>query len=122
MNPNLRDIKRAQKESLLLRELSELFRRVIADEPQLMGLFVTRVKLSDDKSVCNIFFHSQKGPADFREKMATLLLYKPSIRKSVSQLLPSRYTPELKFKYDAQIEKQLRVEELLTKVSSSDEE
>ena len=122
MNPNVRNIKRAQKESLLLRELSELFRRIIADEPKLMGLFVTRVRLSDDKSVCNILFHSQQGKDDFHEKMKILLLYKPSIRKSLSQMLPSRYTPELKFRYDEQIDKQHRVEELLHKIGSSEEE
>ncbi len=118
MSSNARDIKRAQKESLLLRELSELFRRIIADEPSLQQLYVTRTALSDDKSVCTIYFHTAEGKKGFDTHLGTLKLYKPSIRTALAKTIPGRYTPQLIFKYDAPADKQMRVETLLNKVSS----
>lgn len=106
------DIRRAQKEALFFRELSQFFLRVTLDNPNLIGVHINSVKLSPDKSVCTIYFYSDKGEEDFREKLSELILYKPSLRKALSQAIPSRYTPQLVFKYDAQFEKQQKLEKL----------
>lgn len=112
-------IKRAQKESLIQQEISKLLFQLMLDDTRLQGLFVNRVKLSPDKSVCTVFFYAANGRAEFDEKLGSLILYKPSLRKAISQIIPSRYVPEFIFKFDDQFEKQKRIDELLEKVKES---
>lgn len=113
-------IKKSQKESLLFRSISELFRETTLEDKNLASLFVNRVKLSDDKGVCIIFFYTPGGLADFKEKLSTLLLYKGSLRRALAKMIASRYTPELVFKFDDQYEKQQRIEGLLEQVKGED--
>ncbi len=113
-------IKKSQKEALLFRSISELFRETTLDDKNLANLFVNRVKLSDDKSVCTIFFYCVGGAAEFKEKLQTLLLYKGSLRRALAKMIASRYTPELVFKFDDQYEKQQRIEGLLEQVKGED--
>lgn len=109
-------IKKSQKESLLFRAIAQLFTQTMLDDKKLQGLFINRVKLSDDKSVCTVYFYTTGGFADFKEKLQTLILYKPSMRHALAKTIKSRYTPELVFKFDDQFEKQQRIEGLLEKV------
>ncbi len=109
----LKDIKRAQKESVLLKELSQLLLQITLDDSRLQNLFINRIKLSAAKSVCILFFYTPLGEKDFKEKLPILILYKPSLRKAIAQKIPARYTPELVFKYDKQFEKQRKMDELL---------
>lgn len=119
-NPRVREIKHAQKESQLLQEIGQLFVQMAQDEPDLAGLYVTRVKLSPDKGKCFIFIHTLGGIKEFEEKRPTLVLFKPSLRKALSQLIRGRYTPDLRFMYDAPLDKQRRVEDLIDKLKDED--
>ena len=112
-------IKRAQKETLLQQEISKLLLQLMLDDNRVQGLFVSRVKLSPDKSICTVFFCTASGRAEFDEKLGSLILYKPSLRKAISQIIPSRYVPEFIFKFDDQFEKQRRIDELLDRVKES---
>jgi len=107
-----RDIRRAKKEALYYRELSGLFLRVTLDDPQLADLHISSVKLSPDAGVCTLFFFSKKGREGFKNDLPSLILYKPSLRKALSQNIRSRYTPQLVFKYDDQFEKQCKLDSL----------
>jgi len=111
-----KDIRRAKKEALFFKELSKFFLQISINDANLSGIHISSVKLSPDKSVCTILFYSDKGHADFSNRLANLILYKPSLRKALSQNIPSRYTPELVFKYDTQIEKQRKLEALFDKL------
>jgi ribosome-binding factor A len=109
-----RDIKRAQKESFFLRELSTLFLQITHDEPRLAPLYIDHVKLSADGSKCLVFFFSSQGGEPlFKELMPLLILYKPSIRTALAKTSSSKYVPQLQFMYAGSIEKQRRVEEIL---------
>lgn len=112
------DIKKAQKESLLLRELSRLFLQIVLDDKDFEGLFISKVKLSPDNSMCTVYFYSNNGEQDFQNRVEKLILYKPSLRKSLSQTLALRHTPDLRFKYDSQVEKQRKIEALLDKIKT----
>ncbi len=90
------------------------------DDKKLEGLFVNRVKLSDDKSVCTIFFYAAGGLADFKEKLPIILLYKGSLRKALATSIDARYTPQLVFKFDDKFEKQQRIDNLLEKIKGDD--
>jgi ribosome-binding factor A len=115
-SPSVSDIKRAQKESLLLREISQLFLQASIDEKALQALSINRVKLSPDKGVCTVYFYTPRGQTFFDEILPVLKLYKPSLRKALSARIRARYTPELIFKYDEQYEKVMHIESLLEKV------
>lgn len=120
-HPHLKDRRRAQKESLLMQEISKLFMRISMDDKELQGLFVNRVSLSQDKSTVKVFFYCDGGPELFEQKLKSLVLYKPSMRKAIAQEINARYTPELTFAFDHLFEKQRRVDELIDSVHNSQE-
>ena len=114
------DIKRARKESQFFKILSQLFISILQDDSRLQGMFVSRVALSPSYGSCDIFFSLEGGEEGFKEKLAVLKLYKPSMRKAVSSLIVGRRTPELIFKYDKQFEKQQKIEALLDSLQEKD--
>lgn len=109
-------IKHAQKESALLQIIAQLFIQIMQDEPSLNGFTITRVKLAENKGRCTIFFHTLGGLEEFEKKRPILVLYKPSLRKGLSQSIHGRYTPQLRFAYDQQLDKQRRVDDLIDKL------
>lgn len=117
MNNKIQDIKRSQKEALFLRELSKMFHNICLDDNRLDGLFINRVELSGDKSLCRVFMYTSQGHKKYEEQLEFLKLYKPSLRKGLGQTINSRYVPDIRFFFDAKFEKQNRLETLLHQVS-----
>lgn len=122
MTRALADIKRAQKESLLLRELSNFYLRITMDDDRLKEISLNRVKLSKDKSVCTLYFFTPQGLSTFQEKLPYLILYKPSMRKALAQSINARYTPQLVFKYDDSFEKYLKLDAVFESIKKSEEQ
>jgi ribosome-binding factor A len=116
MDSRVSSIKRSQKEAHLFRIISELIREASIDHEVLRDLTVSRVSLSSDKSSCSVFFFIPEGKATFKEKLERLKLFKPSLRKAVAERIKARYVPQIIFKFDDKIEKQLAIESLLDKV------
>ena len=115
--PSDRNIKRAQKESVLFREISNLFLKTALDDKRLDGLVVNRVKLSSDKSCCTVYFYCSQGQEYFMENIFDLLkCYKPSLRKAIAQSVSGKYTPNLVFKYDIEHEEQSKVNTLIDRL------
>lgn len=112
-------IKHAQKESVLLHEIARLFMQIAADEPELQTLSITRVRLSPDKSSCLVYFHGTGGLAEFEEKRKRLVLYHTSMRKALASALDGRYVPRIRFMYDAQLDKQQHIDDLIDKLKDS---
>lgn len=121
MAPTVSDIKRAQKQRLLQREIASLFMKAQLDDPQLEGISITRVELSSDKSMCIVFMFLSGGQLAFDEKLKHLKLYKPSLRKSLADRLRFRYTPNLAFRYDALQEKEEEMNLLFEKLKGEGE-
>lgn len=117
---DVRRIKVARKEAQIFREFSTLFLRLTLDDSRLQGLMPTHVQISRDGGSCTIFFYSEKGEEDFQEHLPYLILYKPSLRKALSQVIPARYTPELIFRYDDKVEKQRKIERLLDSIKTEE--
>jgi len=107
------DVKHAQRESFLYREIAPLIMRLIADNPLLSPMFINRVKLSPDRGLATIFFHTPGGKEEFGKKLQTLILYKPSIRTAIAKAMESRYTPEIRFMFDESYEKQRGIDDLI---------
>jgi len=121
ISKSLRETRRAQKESLLRKELSKIFLDIKRNDPSFEGIFINKVKLSPDKGMLHVFFYTDQGIDFFKEKLPLLILYKPSVRKALSQIISSRYTPQIIFKYDKAFEKQCRIETLLDKIKEEDQ-
>ena len=120
MCASISEIKKAQKESLLFKEISKLYMQVSMDDPRLAGLFINRVKLSPDKSHCTVYFYTPEGQEHFNNVLEILKLYKPSLRKALATGIKARYTPEIVFKFDKTFEKQSRLEKLLDTIKESE--
>jgi ribosome-binding factor A len=117
---SLKNIKQAQRESFLLREIAQLFLQATQDDTRLSNVFVNRVKLTSDKSICYVYFYTVRGAEHFNEVLEILKLYKPSLRKAIAIKLNSRYTPQLVFAYDAQFETQQKIEALIDQVNAKE--
>lgn len=109
----VREIKHAQREAFLLRELSSSYLRIMQDNPLLQGVYINNVVLSPDGSNCTVYFHSTQGHEHYEEVKNTLILYKPSIRAALAKTSSGRYVPQLIFKYAEGLEKQQRVNDLI---------
>ncbi len=107
------EIKHAQKESALYQKIAQFFVEIMQNEPELQKLSITRVKLSPDKGSCTVLFHSMGGIKEFEQLRPTLVLYKASLRKALAQTIHGRYTPKIRFAYDAQLDKQQRIDDLI---------
>jgi len=114
------DIKRSQKESLLLRVISQLYHQASRDDKALQQAYVTRVQLSPSKTVCTVFFYMAEGEDAFKKVLHKISLYKPSMRKALAQEINGRYTCELAFRIDEQFEKTRKIERLLDSVAEQD--
>jgi ribosome-binding factor A len=121
MHSSVREIKRKQKESVMLREIAKRFRHARHENDKLESLHVTRVQLSTNKSICTIFIYSEHGKEFFAQKEELLASYLPAFRKALAKSIYSRYVPELRLKYDAQLEKQIGVEEIFERLKRDEE-
>ncbi|MGD1997363.1 MAG: ribosome-binding factor A [Candidatus Dependentiae bacterium] len=116
------EVRRSQKKSFYIEQLSEFILRIAYDEPIVAQVFLTRVELSSDGGICYLYFSAygadtQEGRESvFKEACDRLILYKPSLRKALAQAMHSRYVPNLRFLFDEQREKEMRVNELLLQV------
>lgn len=118
--PRTQSIKVAQKESVLLRLISQLIHEATQECPALADVFVSRVQLSPGKSMCIVYFYTAQGKEHFNAVLGDLKLYKPSMRKAIAIKVNSRYTVDLKFTFDEQFEKTQRMEQLFEKIKGED--
>jgi ribosome-binding factor A len=182
MDSSPKETKRKQRQAYILRQLSPILVELFSDNKELSSLFVTRVDLSSDRSVCTIFIstfdalpqnnlafdsiptenlspeniqtesssskdESQASPESsaarpdaevlptsqnsenlepakpltaeerYRQAKKALSLYKPSIRKALSEILHSRYTPYVRFCYDSGHEKSRKIHQLFEQIA-----
>jgi len=115
-------VKREQKKSFLLRELSSLLQTLANDEAKLSNTCITRVELSADTGICYVYFSSfsddptKTAQELFDEILPLLKLYKPSLRKALARSIQSRYVPDLMFLFDEKKEKVDKMNQILNKV------
>jgi ribosome-binding factor A len=121
MNFGPKSIKREQKTSLFMREISSLIQQLSLDEPKLSKIYVTRIELTPDYKIIYVYFSTYFSRADFDEALEVLKLYKSSLRKALAADIAARYTPDLVFMYDEIKEKERKMLDLLDRVKKEDE-
>jgi len=102
-------------------ELSMLLLLKVQD-PKLAEVAVTRVQLADDLQFARVFFTvpgDKKKQVDAEEGLQRA---KGFMRSSLAKILNMRYTPDLHFVYDHQVEKVGEIEKLLQEIAREREE
>lgn len=116
------DIKKEQKKSFYLRELSQHLYKLSEDESLLRHIFLTRVDLSADGGICYLFFSAiplqatDSAEKIFEDALPRLKLYKPSLRTALAKALSKKYVPDLLFLFDEKKEKVDSMNRLLDRV------
>jgi len=97
-------------------ELSSLLVLKVRD-PRLTDVAITRVQLADDLQYAKIFFTASGDKTRQVDAEYGLQRAKGFMRSHLAKVLNMRYTPELHFVYDHQIEKVVEVEKLLQEIA-----
>jgi ribosome-binding factor A len=108
-------------EEQLRMELSEILEREIQD-PRIGLITVTRTKVSPDLSHARIFVTVLGDAAQRKKALEGLRSAASFIRRSLSKRLHHlRRVPDLSFDYDENVEKSIRIEELLEQIKPKEE-
>ncbi|HEY4120257.1 MAG TPA: 30S ribosome-binding factor RbfA, partial [Byssovorax sp.] len=111
-------VKRATRVSERLKD--ELARAVRdLSDPRVEGAIVSRVEMTDDLSIARVHVRRAVGAPDARAQKALIAGFAAAsrrLRAEVGRAVGLRYTPELRFFYDAAPDDVDRIEELLRQV------
>jgi ribosome-binding factor A len=108
--------------STLHQELAMIMLRELAD-PRLVGLpSITRVKVSDDLSVADVFISVMGTPGQQTAALNALKHSAGMMRLLLTKKMTLRIAPFLKFHIDEDLKKELALQELLHKVAQENAE
>ena len=102
------------------RELAELIRLELKD-PRVSGLVtITDVEVSPDQSHAKVFFTLLGNADELEETTAGLKRAAGFLRTQLAQRLKLRTVPQLEFKYDASVERGIKLSRLIDEAVGSD--
>jgi len=102
--------------STIQRELAEIIMRELND-PRLTGLpSITRVRVSGDLSIADVFITVMGSPGHQQAALNALKHSAGMMRAKLTKSLSLRQAPFLKFHLDEQLKKEMEVLDLLRKV------
>lgn len=104
--------KRSEKVAdLIQREVSEMLLRSVKD-PRIGWVTITKVKVTEDCRLAKIYFSVTGSPEERERSTEGLESAKGYIRKELGKRIRMRYTPEIKFQFDPNIEYAIHLEEV----------
>lgn len=108
--------------STIQKELADIILRELND-PRLTGMpSITRVKVSDDLSVADVYVTIMGTPGQQTAALNALRHSAGLMRTKLTKMLSMRQTPYLKFQIDETLKKELAILELLEQVRKENEE
>ena len=108
--------------STLQRELAQIILRELND-PRLTGLpSITRVKVSPDLSIADVYITVMGTPGQQNAALNALKHSAGLMRTKLTSAMTLRVAPYLKFHIDENLKKELEVQELLRKVAEENAE
>lgn len=111
-------VKRTDRLNSLLKEvISEVIKREVRNPHVVELLTVTRVQISKDLRHAKVFISVIGSEQEKAETIAALNSAAGFIAIQSSEKVVMRYFPELVFRLDDSVEKHMRIEELLGKIS-----
>lgn len=112
-------IKRTDRLNSSLKEvISEVIRRDVQNPHVAALVTVTRVEITKDLHYCKVFISVIGTDQEKAETLKALQSAAGYIAVRASQQVVMRYFPELTFTLDNSIDKYMRIEELLDKIST----
>jgi ribosome-binding factor A len=103
--------------STIQQELAQIMMRELND-PRLTGMpSITRVKVSEDLSVADVFVTVMGTPGQQTAALNALKHSAGLMRTKLTKQMTLRIAPYLKFQLDEDLKKELELQELLHKVS-----
>jgi ribosome-binding factor A len=100
-------------------ELADLLARAVKD-PGLGFVTLTQVKVTPDLQLARVFYTALGDEKARRATARALERARPFLRRQIGDRLRLRRVPELEFKYDASIEHQDRIEQILQELHAAD--
>lgn len=100
-------------------ELMELFLRGAVRDPGARDAYVTGVTVSDDLSHARVFVRALGdvgGEAEQQKVVAALNRAAGYLRRELAGRIELKHQPELRFSWDAGVERAARIEELLSEI------
>lgn len=116
MNPEVDRTRRVGE--LLHRELAALLVSDI-DDPRLSRVSIIDVEVTRDLKLATVFVTKIEEDTEHRELMVALRRASGYLRHLLSQRLSLRVTPELRFRYDASVERGIALSSLIDEAMSS---
>lgn len=108
--------------SVIRQELAEMILHEL-DDPRLTGMpSITRVKVSEDLSMADVYFTSMGTPGQQTAALNALRHSAGAMRTKLTRSLSIRQTPYLRFHLDEQLKKEMDILNLLDKVHEENEE
>lgn len=104
--PTERRLERLQKE--ILRELSHILQHELND-PRLGLISLTRVKLSPDLKIAQVYCSIFGGAEEWPKVNGGLQHARGYVQKTLGGRLSIRFAPEIVFHHDRSIEKSIRI-------------
>jgi len=101
-------------------ELMEMLLRGVVHDPAARGAHVTEVTVSDDLRHARVYLRlvgEEATPARQKELLAAMGRARGFLRRELGQKLGLRYTPELGFQWDDDVDRAMRVEALLGEIA-----
>ncbi len=107
--------------SLIMRELSELLTKKIAD-PRVRGVHIVNVDISPDFHLARILYSFLDNGVAAEDVQKGLDSAKAFLRKELKSKIQLRVVPELAFNYDVSIKEGDRILELLKNIKPPQED
>lgn len=113
----MRNYPRAKRvEALIHEELSTTLLKKIQD-PRLVGVTITGVKVSDDLATARVYFCVSNRPNAKKEAQEGFKKAYGFIKHELASVLGLRYMPGLFFNYDESLEYGQRIDEVMRSIS-----
>jgi len=108
--------KRVRKlEIAIQKEFSEILRREIKD-PRINFVTVTKVKVSEDLKIANIYVSVYGSEEEKEQSMKGLKSAKGYIRSLFGKRFNLRFIPDIRFFFDKSIEEGIRITKLISEI------
>ena len=106
------------------KKVSDLIRDILAlalsrgeiSDPRLTGVMISRVVVTSDLQIANIYFRFYTQDGDIPIALEGFKQSKPYLRRALADQLLGRRVPELRFFYDEGQDNADRIESLLHKI------
>ncbi|MDB5862257.1 MAG: ribosome-binding factor [Betaproteobacteria bacterium] len=102
------------------REIAELIRTELKDPRIPAFITITDVEVTKDQEHAKIFFTTLAESADVKETTAALKRAAGFLRTQLAHRMKLRTVPQLDFKYDASVERGMKLSRLIDEAVASD--